>query len=102
MINRTCAASAWPNVIGCDSPSRRPRPIYPLMPPLDLTEEDRAELVRLLRDTIEADRFALSPRIRGLKRILAKLAPRPAAPEPLPPPKPSTRPSAAMAKKRRR
>jgi hypothetical protein len=28
------------------------------MPPLDLTEEDRAKLVRLLRDTIEADRDA--------------------------------------------
>ena len=53
-ISRTCAASAWPKAIGDDSPSRRPRPI--LSP--HATEEDRAKLVRLPRDTIEADRDA--------------------------------------------
>src|SRR5271155_5333911 len=43
-------------------------------------------LVELLRETIERDRFPLSPRIRALKRILDKLEPLPAAPEPFPPP----------------
>jgi hypothetical protein len=33
-------------------------PYYPSCRPLDLTEEDRAELVRVLRETIEADRDA--------------------------------------------
>jgi hypothetical protein len=35
----------------------------------------------LLQETISADRFFLSPRIRMLKRILDKLEPSPPAPE---------------------
>jgi hypothetical protein len=30
----------------------------------DLTEDDKAVLIELLRDTIERDRFPLSPRIK--------------------------------------
>lgn len=45
------------------------------MPPLDLTDDEHAEIVRLLRATIEADRFPLSPRIKRLKAVLATLDP---------------------------
>jgi hypothetical protein len=70
------------------------------MPP-DLTHDDTAILVELLRETIERDRFVLSPRIKSLKAILAKLDP-PPPPEPLPPPKPPGNRSTVLAKKRRR
>ena len=40
---------------------------------LDLTEEETAALGRLLSNTIDADRYALSPRIQTLKAILAKI-----------------------------
>ena len=70
------------------------------MPELDDT--DKAILAELLRETIERDRFPLSPRIRSFKAILAKLD-RPAPlPAPLPPPKPLGERSMALAKKRRR
>jgi hypothetical protein len=59
-------------------------------------------LIEPLLATIERDRFPLSPRIKSLKAILAKLDPPPPRPESLPPPKPSVRPSAALARKRRR
>ena len=39
---------------------------------LDLTEEETAALARLLTNTIDADRYPLSPRIELLKGILAK------------------------------
>jgi hypothetical protein len=51
----------------------------------DLTDEEAAALVRLLSDTINNDRYPLSPRIQILKAILAKLRPAPVR-EPLPPP----------------
>jgi hypothetical protein len=66
------------------------------MPP-DLTEDDKAILVELLRELIERDRFPL-PRIRSLKAILAKLDPPTPRAEPLPP----SKPSAMLAKKLRR
>ena len=53
---------------------------------LDLTEEETAALARLLTNTIDADRYPLSPRIRLLKGILAKIRPE-SAREPLPEPK---------------
>ncbi len=77
------------------SPHNRP------MPP-DLTEDDKAILVDLLRETIATDRFALSPRIKSLKVILAKLDPPAPRPEPLPPPKPPGERNVVLAKKRRR
>ena len=50
-----------------------------------LTEEEKLALVALVRRTIDADRYPLSPRIRELRGILAKLeGPRP-APAPQPP-----------------
>jgi hypothetical protein len=41
-------------------------------------------LARLLSDTVSNDRYPLSPRIRTLKAILAKISPEPVH-EPLPP-----------------
>lgn len=65
----------------------------------DLTEADRAILAALLRETIAADRFPLSERIKSLRAILDKLDP-PAVREVMPPPKPPGEPS--WARKRRR
>ena len=39
---------------------------------LDLTDEETFALLHLLIDTIEADRYPMSPRIRLLREILAK------------------------------
>jgi hypothetical protein len=39
------------------------------------TDDDRADLARLLREAIEADRYPLSPRVRRLKELLAKVEP---------------------------
>lgn len=49
---------------------------------LDLIDEERAALIRYLRDGIEHERFPLSPRLVPIRAILAKLEPPPA---PLPP-----------------
>jgi len=51
---------------------------------LDLTEEETVALTRLLTDTIDADRYPLSPRIQTLKGILARIRPEPIR-ESLPP-----------------
>ena len=72
---------------------------YDMQP--DLSPEDYAALAALLRDTIKADRFPLSPRIARMRAILHKLDP----PEPLPlrhPPLKPYRPSMLMARKRAR
>jgi hypothetical protein len=45
------------------------------MPPQDLSADDIAVIVRLLRDTNATDPFPLSPRIRPLKAVIAKLHP---------------------------
>ena len=41
----------------------------------DLTDDDKAVLVERLRETIERDRFPLSPKVKRLKAVLAKLDP---------------------------
>ena len=50
---------------------------------LELTDEQTEALLRALSQTIENDRYLLSPRIRTLKEIRAKIRPEPAR-EPLP------------------
>jgi hypothetical protein len=70
------------------------------MPEVD--DADKAILIELLRETIERDRFPLSPHIKSLKAILAKLNPPAPRPEPLPPPKPPGERSMALTKNRRR
>jgi hypothetical protein len=69
---------------------------------LELDDTERAALAELLRKTIERDRFPLSPRIKSLRAILAKLEPPMPHPEPFPAPKPPVERSMALAKKRRR
>jgi hypothetical protein len=49
---------------------------------LDLTEEETDALARLLRRTIDDDRYSLSPRVQTLKAVLEKIKPKPAR-EPL-------------------
>jgi hypothetical protein len=68
------------------SPSVQLALIFPEMTLLDLDDDERDELARILREIIDNSRFRLSPRIRCLRRILDKLnRPRPRAPEPPPP-----------------
>jgi len=64
----------------------------------NLTDAERAEVARLLCQTIDADRFPLSPRVQRWKALLSKLTPQPpAAAEPYSPPKASYRRMLVMA-----
>jgi hypothetical protein len=68
---------------------------------LDLTDDEAATLLRELDGLIDGDRYFMSPRIKTLKAIRAKIRPEPVR-EPLPsPPKPYA-PPRATAKQRRR
>jgi hypothetical protein len=67
---------------------------------LDLSDDETAALTRLLTNTIDADRYPLSPRIRTLKAILGKIRPEPLR-EPLPPLKHYEPPRATTARRRR-
>ncbi len=69
---------------------------------LDLNDADKAILAELLRETIERNRFLLSPRIRSLKAILAKIQPPASQSKPYLPPKPPDERSMALARKPRR
>jgi hypothetical protein len=53
---------------------------------LDLSDEEKAALIKELHDAVENDPYPFSPRIRTLRAILAKLRPEPVR-EPLPLPK---------------
>jgi hypothetical protein len=55
----------------------------------------------LLKQTIAADPFPMSPRIRTLRVILDKLEP-PPRPQPLPSPKPAVTPSLLLTRKKKR
>lgn len=68
---------------------------------LDLSDDEQAALARLLRSTIENDRYPMAPRLRPLKAILARLDPQP-EPEPLPPPRPAGKPSTILSRAKRR
>jgi hypothetical protein len=68
---------------------------------LDLTDEETAVLVKELDGLIDGDRYFLSPRIKTLKAIRAKLRPEPVR-EPLPPPLKRYEPPPATAQQRRR
>ena len=67
---------------------------------LDLTDDETAALARLLKSTIDADRYPLSPRIQTLKAILDKIQPEPVR-EPLPPLKHYEPPRATAGRRRR-
>jgi hypothetical protein len=49
---------------------------------LELADEETFALLNLLVETIEADKFPLSPRVQILRAILAKFGPMAAAPPP--------------------
>jgi hypothetical protein len=66
----------------------------------DLTDEETTALARLLSDTIDADRYPLSPRTQTLKAILGKIRPEPAR-EPLPPRRVYAPPRAKAGSRRR-
>jgi hypothetical protein len=67
---------------------------------LDLTEEETSALARLLSQSIDNDRYPLSPRVQTLKAILGKIHPEPPR-EPLPTPRHYEPPSAITARRRR-
>jgi hypothetical protein len=67
---------------------------------LDLTDDETAALARLLKSTIDADRYPLSPRIQTLKAILDKIRPEPVR-EPRPPLKHYEPPRATAGRRRR-
>ena len=75
-----------------------------LMAPETMTfdDDERAALTALLKATIAADRYPMSPRLRMLKRVLDKLEPPAPRSEPIPPPKPPGEPSLALRRKQRR
>jgi hypothetical protein len=68
---------------------------------LELTDEETETLLAELDRIIENDRYFLSPRIRMLKEIRAKIKPYPVRP-PLPPVKRYDPPKASAAQRRRR
>jgi hypothetical protein len=68
----------------------------------DLSPEDCAAIAALLRDTIAADRFPMSPRIKRMRAILNKLDPTAPKPVPVPPLKPSGAPSTHCTENTRR
>jgi hypothetical protein len=72
--------------------------------PVEFTDDEKAALIELLRDTIDRDRALMSPRIKLLRSILEKLGIRStlAVPRPAPTPNPRSRLGAVLAKKRRR
>jgi hypothetical protein len=67
---------------------------------LDLTDDETVALTRLLTNTIDADRYPLSPRVQTLKAVLDKIRPEPVR-EPLPPPKVYAPPRATAGRRRR-
>jgi hypothetical protein len=83
-----------------DSAARQLSLILPSMSRLDLTDDERDELLRALRGIVDNDRFPLSPRIRRLRQILDKLEPPAPAAEPYPPPKAPGEPSHARRRRR--
>ena len=70
------------------------------MPP-ELSPEERAAIISVLREKIDGDRFPLSPRLRPLKSALSKLAPEPPR-QTYPPPKQGERSLVLRKGKRRR
>jgi hypothetical protein len=68
---------------------------------LDLTDKEAAALLKELDGLIDGDRYFLSPRIKTLREIRAKLRPEPVR-EPLPPRPKRYEPPQATARQRRR
>ena len=69
---------------------------------IELTDEEHRALVRLLRRSIDEDRFPLAPRRAPIRAILAKLEPPTPKADPLPPLKPGLAPNVGRRARRRR
>jgi len=70
---------------------------------LNLTDQDRAEIARIMRDAIEANRYPFSPKVRRLKELLARIDPTPDPNvRPYPAPKPAGAPSLLLSRKKSR
>jgi len=68
----------------------------------DLTEQEKTRLIKLLTSKINYDRYPLSPRLRLLKGILAKIEPPPTVTAaPVPAARRGDRPRAALAAMKR-
>jgi hypothetical protein len=69
---------------------------------LELDDGEKAMLAALLKQTIAADPFSMSQRLRQLRAILEKLEPPATRPQPYPVPKPAGTPSLLLARKKGR
>jgi len=69
---------------------------------VELDDAEKAALIAELKRIIASDPFPMSPRIRKLRAILAKLAPPAARPQPCPAPKPAGTPSLSLSRKKGR
>jgi hypothetical protein len=69
---------------------------------IELTDEEHRALVRLLRRSIDEDRFPLAPRHAPIRAILAKLEPPTPKADLLPPLKPGLAPNVGRRVRRRR
>jgi len=78
-----------------DSLCRSASPKFSVMTKPNLTDEDYSDLAKLVREAITNERYFLSPRMKRLKSLLAKLDPASTerAVTPYPPPRPSAEPS---------
>jgi len=106
MVSLPCSSPGViePRALIPAAPTRLRRAALPYSgqcPPPDLAAEEYAEIVRLVRAAIDGERYVLSPRVKRLKSILAKLNPAPSATvTPYPAPRPSAEPSHLYAKLR--
>ena len=72
------------------------------MTTLELNDRDKAALAAVLRETIAADKFPLSPRVQQLRAILEPLETPPPQPQPLPWPRRIGEPSYVLTMRRGR
>ena len=85
---------------GCGARSQAWMSMGPAAMPLDLDDDERAALVELLTGEMKGTRYPLSPRLRPLKSLLAKLGVGSTHATVYPPPKPPGQPSSVLGKKR--
>jgi hypothetical protein len=76
-----------------------PRAHIPIMKNLELSDAEAEALARELAWIVDGDRYPLSPRVRMLKAVLAKLRPEPVR-APLPPMKSYEPPSRGRYRRR--
>ena len=72
------------------------------MPANPRLDDERAELIAMLREAIEREPYRIGSRIKRLRAILAKFEPPTPRPVPYPPPKPAGEPSLLLSRKKGR